>query len=346
VKIETTHRHYKGYLFQMIEEHSFAPFVRILGKGKSGTRSLTREEAEQAMGMILEGKVQPEQLGAFLMLLRVKEEAPEELAGFADAVRQRYDPKLALGVDLDWSTYAGKKRRHTWYLLVALCLASHGYKVFMHGARGHTQGRIYVEDMLAVMGLEACTSWQQTAAELQRCNFAYMSVDHYCPPLGEIIQLRPILGLRSPVHTLCRMLNPTQAPASIDGVFHPAYGPMHQKAAQLLGIQRNVTIKGDGGEAEIRPDAECLLQWVANNELTEYEWPRIVKKRFVKEDDLSADILQSMWRGDQHHEYGYQAIISTLAVTLRLMGDQDDRQNLLKKAEALWVKRKIEAFCF
>ncbi|MCP4597340.1 glycosyl transferase family protein [Neptuniibacter sp.] len=328
----------------MIEEHKFAPFVRILGKGKNGTRSLTREEAEQAMGMILDNQVRPEQLGAFLMLLRVKEEAPEELAGFADAVRSRYTMDVELEVDLDWSTYAGKKRRHTWYLLVALCLASHGYKVFMHGSRGHTPGRIYVEDMLSLFGLQACNEWQQTADEIKRCGFAYMSVDHFCPPLGEIIQLRPILGLRSPVHTLCRMLNPAEAAASIDGVFHPPYGPMHQKAAKLLGIERNLTMKGDGGEAEIRPDTECLLQWVTDGELSEYEWPRTVEKRFVKEDELPAEMLLSVWKGESNHEYGYQAIISTMAVTLRLLGDQGSNEELLAKSEQLWAERKIELF--
>ena len=85
----------------MLEEHQFAPFVRILGKGKNGTRSLTREEASEAMGMILDDQVEPAQLGAFLMLLRVKEEAPEELAGFADAVRSRYISHQDLQVDLD-----------------------------------------------------------------------------------------------------------------------------------------------------------------------------------------------------------------------------------------------------
>lgn len=114
----------------MVEEHKFAPFVRILGKGKNGTRSLSREEAAEAMGMILDGQVRPEQLGAFLMLLRVKEEAPEELAGFADAVRARYSVGRELHVDLDWSTYAGKNGvipgicwwRCVWPVMATGCL--------------------------------------------------------------------------------------------------------------------------------------------------------------------------------------------------------------------------------
>ena len=296
------------------------------------------------MGMILDGKVRPEQLGAFLMLLRVKEEAPEELAGFADAVRIRYAVGREIRADLDWSTYAGKKNRHPWYLLVALCLASHGYRVFMHGSKGHTPGRIYVEDMLSLFNLKPCESWADVDAELCRLSFAYMSVDSFCPPLGEIIQLRPILGLRSPVHTLCRMLNPLGAPASIDGVFHPAYGPMHQQTAQLLGEQRNLTMKGDGGEAEIRPDAECLLQWVENGELKEYDWKRIVPKRFVKEAELDPQVLLSVWKGDVQHEYGEKAIISTMAVMLRLLGDESDEEDLLARSEKLWESRQISLF--
>ena len=122
--------------------HPFAPFVRILGRGKSLTRSLTEAEAEEAMAMILNGDALPEQIGAFLMLLRLKEESPEEIAGFVRAARQRMKiPADAPRVDLDWSSYAGKKRQLPWFLLAALCLAQSGRTIFMHGFDGHTAGR-------------------------------------------------------------------------------------------------------------------------------------------------------------------------------------------------------------
>ena len=102
-------------------EHPFAVYVRILGKGKRGARDLTREEAREAMGMLLDGKVEEAQLGAFLMLLRHKEESAEELAGFTEAIRQRL-PTPSVAVDLDWPSYAGKKRHLPWYLLAAKAL--------------------------------------------------------------------------------------------------------------------------------------------------------------------------------------------------------------------------------
>ena len=46
-------------------EHAFAPFVRTLGRGKRARRSLTREEAREAMQAILDGNVEDIQLGAF-----------------------------------------------------------------------------------------------------------------------------------------------------------------------------------------------------------------------------------------------------------------------------------------
>ncbi len=46
-------------------EHPFAQYVRILGKGKTGSRSLSYEEAHQAFTMILKGEVLDVQLGAF-----------------------------------------------------------------------------------------------------------------------------------------------------------------------------------------------------------------------------------------------------------------------------------------
>lgn len=330
----------------MAQEHPFAPFVRILGKGKKGSRSLTREEAGAAMTMIIEGQVRPEQLGAFLMLLRVKEEAPEELAGFADAVRQRYRPAQPVHAAIDWSTYAGKKRHLPWFLLAALLLAEHGYPVFMHGARGHTPGRIYTEEMLALFGLSPCADWQQVDEQLTQHRFAFMSIDRLCPPLGEIIQLRSILGLRSPVHTLCRMLNPLDAAVSVDGVFHPPYAPMHQKTAQLLGTRQGVTVRGDGGEAELKPDSDCDLHWIINGTMESGVWPRLYPQRLVRDETLDPARLLQLWRGEIEHPYGKGAVISTLAMVLRLLHPDEplDPERLTAQAKEWWQARERDRF--
>jgi len=327
-----------------VQEHPFAQYVRILGKGKKGSRSLTLAEANDAMGMILDDQVEPAQLGAFLMLLRVKEESPEELAGFVQAVRSRNIVPDDLVVDLDWSTYAGKKRQLPWFLLTAFLLAENGHKVFMHGARGHTAGRIYIQDVLGLFNVPSCENWQAVGDQLRAKNFAFMGIASLAPKVSDIIQMRAIFGLRSPVHTLCRMLNPLQAKHSVDGVFHPAYAPMHQQTSAILGTQNSLTIRGDGGEAELRPDAHCEIRWIKNGELSEESWQRIYPKREVKDAELDVQKLPQLYRGEISHAYGEGALISTLAATLVLLGVTSDFDSAQLKAAQMWKNRDKDRF--
>ena len=75
------------------------------------------------------------------MLLRFKEETPEEVAGFVRSVRSSLEPSdIKIKIDLDWSSYAGKRRQLPWFLLSALMLSSNGVRIFMHGTEGHTPG--------------------------------------------------------------------------------------------------------------------------------------------------------------------------------------------------------------
>ncbi len=327
----------------MIVEHPFAQYVRILGKGKRGTRDLTQQEAFDAMTMILSRQVEAEQLGAFLMLLRHKEESPAELAGFVQAVRSHNgfvtNPIPTITVDLDWSTYAGKKRHQAWFLLAALLVAQQGFTVFMHGATGHTAGRVYSEDLLLALGFSAATDWLTCAQQLEQRNFSFMRLQQLSPELDQMINLRNILGLRSPVHTLTRLLNPTQAKHTVDGVFHPAYGPLHQQTAKLLKQPRSLTIRGDGGEAEIRPDTDCDLQWADEQQHSRQPWPRLLEKRAESPQQLSASHLQAIWQGTSQDSYGEAAIISTTAAVILLLKLVNDRQQALTMAQTWWHQR-------
>ncbi|WP_341326094.1 glycosyl transferase family protein [Methylotuvimicrobium sp. KM2] len=323
------------------QEHPFAHYIRILGKGKKGSRPLTREEAYQSMRMILTGEVLPVQLGAFLMLLRVKEETPEELAGFIEAARETFsrsdDESPA---DLDWSSYAGKRRHLPWFLLSALLLAENGIKVFMHGAGGHTEGRIYTHDALKYLGIEHAASLQEARQQLEERNFSYLPLEYFCPKLHEIIELRPIMGLRSPVHTLARMLNPFNAKHSIQAIFHPGYRPVHQEAALLLNDPHVAVFKGEGGEVERNPDADCLVQSVKHGELYDEQWQRIFERRHVKSETLNPNQLAAVWQGDIVDEYGEAAVIGTAAIALKLLEKADSQERAIKMAEDFWRSRK------
>ncbi|GAB6140033.1 glycosyl transferase family protein [Methylosoma difficile] len=327
------------------QEHPFAEIVRILGKGKKGSRPLTQDEAYRAMKMILADEVLPVQLGAFLMLMRIKEETPEELAGFVLAARESFNLSADDGlVDLDWSSYAGKRRHLPWFLLAALLLAENGVKVFMHGASGHSAGRLYTENMLGYLGLTAANSISEAREQLQERNFSYLSLEHFCPKLHEIIELRPILGLRSPVHTLVRLLNPFNASYSIQGIFHPSYRPVHQQAAALLQQPHMAVLKGEGGETERNPDMECLVQSVHQGELLDENWPALFARRHIKPELLDPEQLALIWKSDSEDEFAEMSIIGTTAVALKLLGKADSQEQAQALAQHFWQNRNKQAF--
>jgi anthranilate phosphoribosyltransferase len=309
-------------LLETPAEHPFAQFVRILGKGKRGARSLTREEARQAMGMLLDEQVEEAQLGAFLMLLRHKEESAEELAGFTEALRERLNAP-AIAVDIDWPTYAGKKRHLPWYLLAARCLANNGLRIMIHGGGAHTAGRLYTEQLLTLLNIPLCRDWQSVSDALDQQGLAFAPLMDWAPQLQRMIDLRNTLGLRSPIHSLARILNPLGARCGLQSIFHPGYQAVHRDASGLLG-DTAIVIKGDGGEIEVNPDSPSHLYGTQGHQSWDEEWPALSAQRHVKPASLEPEHLLAVWRGEQTDSYGEMALISTMALALRGLGKPRD----------------------
>ncbi|MGE5471979.1 MAG: glycosyl transferase family protein [Bacteroidota bacterium] len=324
----------------MADEHPFAPFIRALGKGKQGARALTEAEAEQAMQMILSGDAQPMQVGAFLMLMRLKEETPEELAGFVRAVQQQLPlPPACPTVRLDWSAYAGKRRQLPWFVLSALLLAQNGIPVFMHGTAGFAADRVFVPAALAALGVPESGSLADAARRIASHHFAFVRLENFSPALEAMLQLRPILGLRTPVHSVARMLNPLRASASLLGIFHPGYRAIHQGAAQRLGLARATVLKGEGGEAERNPDAPCLVQSAVDGVARDEEWPALFATRHLKDESMDVHRLAAVWRGEMEDEYGAAAAQGTAAIALWTLGEAATPAAADALAREMWAAR-------
>lgn len=324
------------------QEHKFASYVRILGKGKTGSRSLTREEARAALGMILRGEARDVQVGAFLMLLRVKEETGEELAGFVEACReQMLQPADSVTADLDWSSYAGKKHQHPWFVLSILLLAGTGYRIFVHGADGHTPGRLYTEQALLDLGLPVARHWQDVELQLNSENFSYLPLRRFSPALNDLIQLRPLLGLRSPVNTLTRMLNPLRAPSSIQSIFHPAYAALHQQADMILGQPKAAVFKGDSGEVEIKPQADTRIMMLLHGNQTQSTLARQIAGRPSAVDQPGTAPLRALWRGESDDAFGALAVQQTTAVALSLLEPDLALSDAVTRAKTLWLERDL-----
>jgi len=325
----------------MTTEHPFAQYIRILGRGRHGSRAMTFDEARTAMHMILLGDCEPEQVGAFFMLIRVREETSDELAGFVAAVRETIQAPAGMpAVRIDWSSYAGKRRHLPWFLLAALLLARSGYPVLMHGIAREGDGRVYTPDALARLGMPVCNSLAQASEEIQRDGFAYVPLEAFAPRVAQIIGLRQLLGLRSPANSVARMLNPLGAPVQLLGIFHPNYRDIHQDAAVRLEQPHMAVLKGEGGEIERNPDVPCLVQTVDEGAKHEEEWPALFGgARHLKDSAMEVERLAAVWRGEAGDDYGEASVIGTVAIALKALGAAGTIPDAEVSARKLWDER-------
>lgn len=320
--------------------HPFAPFIQILGKGRHGSRSLTQDEARAAMGMILDDAATPEQIGAFLMLIRIREETPAEAAGFVQAVRERFVlPQGAPTPAIDWGSYAGKRRHLPWFLLAARLLAHHGLPVFMHGDTGESADRLYTQNALAALDIPVAQSFSEAQEHLAASHFAYLPLTAFAPGIKRLMQLRDLLGLRSPVHSVARMLNPLGAALSIHGIFHRGYEHIHQQAACLLNEPSVLVFKGEGGEAEINPEMSTELFISHASEGEQVPWSALLERRQIKPEQLDPAHLRAVWNGECHDIYGEAAVIATLAAVLLALGRGSSQADAVALAKTWWDAR-------
>ena len=315
-----------------LEEHRFATFVRTLGRGPGRSRALTREEARNALSTVLEGEADPHQVGAFLMLLRYRGEDPAEMAGLVDAARAHMGAGLPAGaapVDLDWPSYgAGRTRDAPWFLLAALALARAGHRVLMHGTNEFSRGTT-VPEGLAALGLRLACDRAEAAAQLDETGFAYLPLEAFSPELKALLDLRRLLGLRSPLNTAARLLNPFDARAGVDGVFHPAYIALHLATADLLGRCRLVVVKGGGGEAERTPAKAVAAHWFDRAQgQGEAVLPPLP--------DVGGDAgFAAVWRGADGP--GAATVIATVALGLIALGTAPEQAD--GQAVEIWRNR-------
>lgn len=326
-------------------EHPFAEYVRALGKGPKMFRDLDEAEARAAMSMILTGEAEPLQVGAFLMLLRRKGETAAELAGFVRAVKETF-PKsdhLVLA-DLDWPSYADRHRQQPWFILSALLLAQNGVRVLMHGIPGEKRGCAPTRAGLSAFGIRPVSTLETAAREVDRCGFAYLATEEFSPQLDALFRLRRLLGVRSAVNTFARALNPMNAPAQVIGVAHGSYRGLHQEIAVRLGQPRSAAIKGVGGEFQRSPFKEGVVSLVHDGQADEEDWlgigePTSPPYRW-REEDLDPAVLLRLWRGDSALEVPRRAVIATVAVALRMVGNARNAAQAMAQGEAMWRSRQ------
>ncbi|MGC1496695.1 MAG: glycosyl transferase family 3 [Sulfitobacter sp.] len=302
---------------------TLAPFVRIVAQGKGRARALTFAEAQEAMVEILEGRAAPEAVGALLMVLRLRGEEAQEIAGFTAALRAHVSGTLP-AADLDWPSYAaGRSRGAPLYLLAARLVAQAGVRISMHGHNAYQNAALGPNDIRAVLG------------PLVR----YDPLATMCPEAFHLLDLRADLGLRSCINTVLRMWNPARAAATVQGVFHPSYRSLQAQAAKMLGQQTLSIIKGGGGEFERHPSKDTICFGLRAGTHIQQVAPALLSEtRRLHEPDAVVDV-QKLWQGETRNAFAEATVTGTAALALWTTRPSTTLAQAQVTAQDLWANR-------
>lgn len=322
---------------------AIAAQVRAMARGPSRGRNLDRDEARAALGAILAGEAAPEAVGALFMLMRYRGEVAAEIAGFVDALRARLEPWRDVGAAIDWPSYAaGRTRGLPLFLLAAKLVARSGRPVLLHGWNSHMTHPVTTLKGVEALGVAVVETPEAARAALTADGIAYAPLDVLDGEALRLLRLREVLGLRSPLNTALRAVNPGGAPVSVQGVFHPTYRALQTDAARLLGQPAMGVIKGGGGEFERHPGKGVeLYGYNASGGFDEVMAPLAEGKRRMRPDhaELTPAMLSGLWSGGRHDEFERDVVIATAGAALFIAGAARTLAGAEAEAATLWAAR-------
>jgi anthranilate phosphoribosyltransferase len=224
-------------------------YIKEIGRGKDGARSLTREQAADLLGQVLDQQVSDLEIGAFCLAMRIKGETPQEMAGFLDAVHARLNtlPNAQAKATVVIPCYNGARKLPALAPLLALLLVQQGVRVCVHGTPTESS-RTTSFEVFEAMGHKSMAYASDAHDGLN-----LIATEVLSPALKNLLDVRRVVNLRNPAHSLVKLMNPCQGPALIVSSYtHPEYAISMAQTFQLT--QANAfLLRGTEGEPVADP---------------------------------------------------------------------------------------------
>jgi anthranilate phosphoribosyltransferase len=204
---------------------SIARYIREIGRGREGARSLDSTEAHNLMSQVLDQRVTDLEIGAFALAMRIKGESVAELTGFLDAAHERC---IAIRSDVPaivLPSYNGSRKIPNLTALLALLLTQQGIRVLVHGpARDAT--RVTTAEIFRDLGLASAGNARDIEDAWSRREPAFIRTEVLCPPLARLLDVRNVVGLRNSGHTIAKLLPGCRSGPllRVMNYTHPEYG--------------------------------------------------------------------------------------------------------------------------
>jgi anthranilate phosphoribosyltransferase len=224
-------------------------FIKEIGRGKDGARALSRVQAADMFGQILDGTVSDLEIGAFCLAMRIKGETAAEMCGFLDATQQRLTkiqifPTGSVRLPVVIPSYNGARKLPVLTPLLALLLAREDLPVVIHGTATEDK-RVFTSEVLAALGIAT----QHTIEPLIHGKVMFYPTVLLHAGLQRLLDVRRVVNLRNPAHSLVKLMLPCEGPqVLVTSYTHPEYAESMEQVLRSMESSA-LLIRGTEGEA-------------------------------------------------------------------------------------------------
>lgn len=199
----------------MSDEPAFREILAAVADG----RTLTRNQAQHAFSLLMEGQTSQAQTAAFLMALRVRTEQVEEIAGAAQAMRAKATRVRAPAGAVDTCGTGGDGLGTVNVsTATALVVAGCGVPVAKHGNRA-VSSKSGSSDVLDALGVNVAAPVAAVEQAMCVAGVGFLLATVYHPAMRHVGPVRADLGLRTIFNLLGPLANPAGVRRQVIGVF-------------------------------------------------------------------------------------------------------------------------------
>ena len=233
---------------------------------------LSRADAHAVMGSIMDGEATPAQIAGFLVALRTKGETADEIAGFAEAMREHVVPVTPTRAPVVDIVGTGGDGANTFNISTAAALvaAAAGAAVAKHGNRAACSAAGSA-DVLEALGIGIEQPPERIALSIDELGFGFMFARAHHPAMRHVAPVRQELGIRTVFNVLGPLANPAGARDGVFGVYSAELALSYAEALAELGARHAFVVHGDGGIDELSPFGPSLVVEVVDGDVREWE---------------------------------------------------------------------------
>ncbi|ACS85724.1 anthranilate phosphoribosyltransferase [Musicola paradisiaca Ech703] len=311
--------------------------------------TLSKQESHHLFSAIIHGELEPTQLAAALISMKVRGEHPDEIAGAASALLE--DAKPFPRPDYPFADIVGTGGDGSNSINIstasAFVAAACGLNVAKHGNRG-VSSRSGSSDLLAAFGIKLDMPAETARQALDDLGVCFLFAPQYHTGFRHAMPVRQQLKTRTVFNVLGPLINPARPPLALIGVYSPTLVQPIAETLRVLGYQRAAVVHG-GGMDEVAIHAPTQVAELRDGHIENYT----LTHRDFGLDSFSLDALRGgapeenrdilarllQGKGQPAHN---AAVAANVALLLKLFGNENLQHNAQQALEVIHSGRAYQ----